>query len=64
MGKVHQLLLELGREGALKAGTERTVVEAAAAYLACEDTDIGFLYSGWAQVASVEVVEFPASAGV
>ncbi len=51
MGKVHQLLLELGREGALKAGAERNVVEAAVAYLACEDTDIGFLYSGWAQAA-------------
>lgn len=51
MGTVHQLLLDLGKEGALKSGTDRTVVEAAAAYLACEDTDIGFLYSGWAQAA-------------
>ena len=51
MGTVHQLLLDLGKEGALKSGADRAVVEAAAAYLACEDTDIGFLYSGWAQAA-------------
>ena len=51
MGTVHQLLLNLGKEGALKSGADRTVVEAAAAYLACEETDIGFLYSGWAQAA-------------
>src|SRR3712207_9478905 len=51
MGTVHQLLLDLGKKGALKSGADRVVVEAAAAYLACEETDIGFLYSGWAQAA-------------
>lgn len=51
MGSVHQLLLEFGREEALKSEHDRRVVEAAAAYLACEDTEIGFLYSGWAQAA-------------
>src|SRR6476660_6538304 len=51
MGTVHQLLLDLGREGALKADVDRAVVEAAAAYLMAEDNDIGYLYSGWAQAA-------------
>jgi hypothetical protein len=30
---------------------DRPVVEAAAAYMADEDTGIGFLYSGWCQAA-------------
>jgi hypothetical protein len=51
MGSVHQLLLSFGKEETLKTGVDRNVVEAAAAYLACEDTDIGFIYSGWAQAA-------------
>jgi hypothetical protein len=51
MGAVHQLLLEFGREEALKSDHDRRVVEAAAAYLASEDTEVGFLYSGWAQAA-------------
>lgn len=51
MGTVHQLLLDLGKEATLKTGADRVVVEAAAAYLASEETDIGFLYSGWAQAA-------------
>lgn len=51
MGTVHQLLLEQGKEGALRADIDRRVVEAAAAYLASEETEVGFLYSGWAQAA-------------
>lgn len=51
MGTVHQLLMEFGKDGALKSDVDRRVVEAAAAYLACEETEIGFLYSGWAQAA-------------
>lgn len=51
MGEVHQLLLEFGKEAALKATGERAVVEAAAGYLAAEDAEIGFIYSGWAQAA-------------
>jgi hypothetical protein len=51
MGAVHQLLLEFGREEALRADVDRRVVEAAAAYLASEDSEVGFLYSGWAQAA-------------
>jgi len=52
MGSVHQLLLEFGREEALKrVEVDRAVVDTAAAYLTCEDTDTGYLYSGWAQAA-------------
>jgi hypothetical protein len=51
LGEVHQLLLELGKAAALKAVDERDVVEAAAAYLSSEDSEIGFIYSGWAQAA-------------
>src|SRR3712207_567739 len=51
MGTVHQLLLDLGKEGTLKHDIDRRVVEAAAAYLASEEAEIGFLYSGWAQAA-------------
>lgn len=51
MGVVHQLLLEFGKEEALKADIDRRVVEAAAAYLSVEENEIGFLYSGWAQAA-------------
>jgi len=51
MGEVHRLLKEEGREAALRSDFDRRVVEAAAAYLASEDVEIGFLYSGWAQAA-------------
>src|SRR3712207_2387940 len=49
MGEVHKLLREEGREAALRSDIDRRVVEAAAAYLASEDVEVGFLYSGWAQ---------------
>ena len=52
MGDIHQLLLELGREGALKSSPiDRRAVEAAAGYLSTEEGDPGFVYSGWAQTA-------------
>ncbi len=51
MGEVHKLLREEGREVALRSDIDRRVVEAAAAYLASEDVEVGFLYSGWAQAA-------------
>ena len=51
MAEVHKLLKEHGREGALKSDIDRRVVEAAAAYMADADGEIGFLYSGWAQAA-------------
>ena len=51
MGTVHNLLETKGRTGALEAGIERPIVEAAAAYLSDEDAGLGFAYSGWAQCA-------------
>jgi len=51
MGEVHRLLREAGREAALRSDIDRRVVEAAAAYLASEEVEVGFLYSGWAQAA-------------
>lgn len=51
VGEVHKLLREEGREAALHSDIDRRVVEAAAAYLASEDVEVGFLYSGWAQAA-------------
>ena len=38
MGAVHQLLLELGKEEAKRTEINRPVLEAAAAYLASEET--------------------------
>ena len=51
MGEVHRLFREQGREAALRSDIDRRVVDAAAAYLASEEVEIGFLYSGWAQAA-------------
>ncbi len=51
MGKVHSLLLSEGKEAALRSELDRSVVEAAAGYLSTEDSDIGYLFSGWAQAA-------------
>ena len=51
MGEIHRLILEQGKEAALKADLNRAVVEAAAGYLSDESGEIGFLYSGWAQAA-------------
>lgn len=51
MGMVHDLLETKGRQGALEAGIDRVIVEAAAAYLSDEDSGLGFAYSGWAQCA-------------
>ena len=51
MGKVHDILEERGKQGALLADFDRMVVEAAAQYLSDEENSIGFLYSGWCQAA-------------
>ncbi len=51
MGTVHQLIETKGKLGAISAGIERSVVEAAAAYMTDEDNGLGFAYSGWAQCA-------------
>ena len=51
MGTVHELLEAKGRQGALQAGIDRAVVDAASSYLSDEDGGLGFVYSGWAQCA-------------
>jgi hypothetical protein len=51
MGTVHRLLEQRGKQGALEAGLDRSVVEAAALYMGDEDSGLGFAYSGWAQCA-------------
>jgi len=51
VAEVHTLLLAHGKEVTLQSEVDRAVVEAAAAYLNSEDTDIGYLFSGWAQAA-------------
>jgi hypothetical protein len=51
MGMVHELLEASGKQGALEAGIDRSVVEAAAQYLSDEDNGLGVAYSGWAQCA-------------
>ena len=51
VGEVHRLILEHGKEAALRAVTRRDVVEAAAAYMSEVDGEISFFYSGWAQAA-------------
>jgi hypothetical protein len=51
MGEVHRLLRHKGREEALRSDIDRRVVEAAAGYLASEDPEVGFIYSGFAQAA-------------
>src|SRR3954447_5261074 len=51
MGEVHQLIAEQGRMAAVNSGMDRDIVEAAAKYMADEDSGLGFIYSGWAQCA-------------
>jgi hypothetical protein len=51
MGTVHDIIEQHGREMALAAIPYRPAVEAAAAYMADEESGIGFLYSGWCQAA-------------
>jgi hypothetical protein len=51
MGTVHELLEAKGKTGAIQAGVDRTVVEAASVYMADEDGSLGFAFSGWAQCA-------------
>ena len=51
VAEVHALLLAQGKEAALRSEHDRAVIEAAAGYLSSEDTDIGYLFSGWAQAA-------------
>lgn len=51
MGEVHRLLMEHGKAKVLQLDLDRRVIEAAAGYMASEDKEVGFLYSGWAQSA-------------
>ena len=51
MAEVHDLIEASGKQGAILAGLNRPVVEAAASYMADEDSGLGFAYSGWAQCA-------------
>src|SRR3954471_15157838 len=52
MGTVHDLLEAKGKQQqALLSGLDRREIEAASAYMADEDSGIGFLYSGWCQAA-------------
>ena len=51
MAEVHKLLAEHGKAAVLQMDVDRRVVEAAAGYMASEENEIGFLYSGWAQSA-------------
>ena len=51
MGTVHELLSRRGKQGALLAGLDRNVVEAASLYMGDEDGALNFVYSGWAQCA-------------
>jgi hypothetical protein len=51
MGTVHQLIDQRGKQGALDAGVDRGVVEAAHLYMGDENSALNFVYSGWAQCA-------------
>jgi hypothetical protein len=51
MGTLHDLLETNGKQQALLSGLDRREIEAASAYMADEDSGIGFLYSGWCQAA-------------
>jgi len=54
MGKVHEQLDQLGRQGALlfaETDLDRKALEAAALYMADEASGVGFLFAGWCQTA-------------
>jgi hypothetical protein len=51
MGTVHEILEAKGKVGALQAGLDRDIVEAASLYMGDEDGGLGFVFSGWAQCA-------------
>jgi hypothetical protein len=51
LAEVHRLLIDYGKEQVLRTGLDRPIVEAASGYLSSDDTDIGYLFSGWAQAA-------------
>jgi hypothetical protein len=51
MAEIHKLLQEHGKAAVLNLDVDRRIVEAAAGYLGSEESEVGFLYSGWAQSA-------------
>lgn len=51
MAELHKLLVEHGKTAVLQLDFDRRIVETAASYLAAEEGEVGFLYSGWAQSA-------------
>jgi hypothetical protein len=51
MAEIHKLLREHGKAAVLNLDVDRRIVEAAAGYLGSEESEVGFLYSGWAQSA-------------
>lgn len=54
MGTIHRLLEQHGKHGALQfldEDQDRRMLDAAAQYMADEDSGIGFIFSGWAQAA-------------
>ena len=51
MSKVHKLLEEHGRQGALAFDLDRRIIDTAADYLADEEGGVGYIYSGFAQAA-------------
>lgn len=51
MGEIHKLLTEHGKAKVVQMDLDRRVIDAATHYMGIEDSEIGFLYSGWAQSA-------------
>lgn len=51
MGSIHQFIALHGHDGALQLELDRRVVDAAASYMASEDSSSAYLFSGWAQAA-------------
>lgn len=51
MGTIHDIIEHRGKQTALLLEHDRSVVEAAASYMAGEEAGVGFLYSGWCQAA-------------
>src|SRR3954454_14955091 len=51
MGQIHKLLSEKGRAEVLQLDFDRRIIDAAATYMSADDSETGFLYSGFAQAA-------------
>src|SRR4051794_3786326 len=51
MGELHTLIENKGKQGALDVWCPRSEVEAAHSYMTDEDTNVGYLYSGFCQAA-------------